>query len=172
MIEEQLKAVAPGRGGVRDFAGVHALRPDQMRRLRLDQVDLAGRRLDPGGLDHPLDEFTVSAIRSYLGFRNQRWPATTSPYFLVTRKTAHTGEPASRFWMNRLFRGLPVTAEQLRDDRIIEEALAGRPDPLHLAAVFGFGPRTGLRYAAAAQDSTEPPIVISKVEHYTHKSGD
>jgi hypothetical protein len=30
--------------------------------------------------------------------------------------------------MNRLFRGLPVTAEQLRDDRIIEEALAGRAD--------------------------------------------
>jgi hypothetical protein len=88
------------------------------------------------------------------------------------RKTAHTGEPASRFWMNRLFRGLLVTAEQLRDDRIIEEAVAGRPDPLHLAAVFGFGPRTGLGYAAAAQDSTEPPIVISKVEHYTHKSGD
>jgi hypothetical protein len=59
--------------------------------------------------------------------------------------------------MNRLFRSLPVTAEQLRDDRIIEEALSGRADPLHLAAVFGFGPRTGLRYAAAARDCTEPP---------------
>ena len=52
--------------------------------------------------------------------------------------------------MTRLFRGLPVTAAQLRDDRIVEEALAGRADPLHLAAVFGFGPRTGLRYAQAA----------------------
>jgi hypothetical protein len=124
----------------------------------LDQVDLSGRRLDPGGLDHPLDEFTVSAIRGYLDFRNQRWPTTTSPYLLVTRKTAHTGSPVSRFWLNRLFRGLPVTAEQLRDDRIIEEALARRPDPLHLAAVFGFGPRAGLRYAAAARDSAELPV--------------
>ena len=53
--------------------------------------------------------------------------------------------------MSRLFRGLPVTADQLRDDRIVEEALAGRADPLHLAAVFGFGPRTGLRYAQAAR---------------------
>jgi hypothetical protein len=58
--------------------------------------------------------------------------------------------------MNRLFRGLPVTAEQLRDDRIVEEALAGRADPLHLAAVFGFGPRTGLRYAQAARHAGEP----------------
>jgi hypothetical protein len=140
------------------LAGVHALLPGQIRHFRLDQADLPGRRLDPSGLDRPLDDFTANAIRSYLEFRNQRWPATTSPYLLVTRKTAHTGEPVSRFWMNRLFSSLPVTARQLRDDRIVEEALAGRSDPLHLAAVFGFGPRTGLRYAEAARDLTEPPI--------------
>jgi hypothetical protein len=138
------------------LAGVHALLPGQIRHLRLDQADLAGQRLDPGGLDRPLDEFTAGAIRGYLGFRSLRWPATTSPYLLVTRKTAHTGQPVSEFWMTRLFRGLPVTAEQLRDDRIVEEALAGRADPLHLAAVFGFGPRTGLRYAQAARQPGEP----------------
>ncbi len=114
---------------------MHALLPGQIRHLRLDQVDLASRRLDPGGLNRPLDEFTASR------------------YLLVTRKTAHTGEPVSRYWMSSLFRGLPVTAEQLRDDRIVEEALAGRADPLRLAAVFGFGPRTGLRYATAAQET-------------------
>jgi hypothetical protein len=140
------------------LAGVHALLPGRIRHLRMDQVDLPGQRLDPGGLNRPLDEFTAGAVRGYLGFRNRRWPATTSPYLLVTRKTAHTGQPVSVFWMNRLFRRLPVTAEQLRDDRIIEEALAGWADPLHLAAVFGFGPRTGLRYAGAARDSAERPI--------------
>jgi hypothetical protein len=137
------------------LAGVHALLPGQIRHLRLDQIDLHGRRLDAGGLDHPLDEFTASAIGVYLGIRSQRWPATSSPFLLVTRKTAHTGEPVSQFWMNRLFRSLRVTAEQLRDDRIVEEALSGRADPLHLAAVFGFGPRTGLRYAQAAHDAAE-----------------
>jgi hypothetical protein len=80
------------------------------------------------------------------------------PVSAGTRKTAHTGEPVSRFWLNRLFQGLPVTPEQLRDDRIIEEALSGRADPLHLAAVFGFGPRTGLRYAQAAYDSKAPHL--------------
>jgi hypothetical protein len=138
------------------LAGVHALLPGQIRHLRMDQIDLAGRRLDPGGLDRPLDEFTVGAIRGYLDFRGKRWPSTASPYLLVTRKTAHTGEPVSEFWMNRLFRSLPVTTEQLRDDRIVEEAIAGRADPLHLAAVFGFGPRTGLRYAQAARQVNEP----------------
>jgi len=138
------------------LTGVHALPPGQIRHLRTDQVDLPALRLDPGGLDRPLDEFTAAAIRGYLGFRSTRWPATASPYLLVTRKTAHTGEPVSRFWMDRLFRRLPVTAEQLRDDRIVEEALAGRADPLHLSAVFGFGPRTGLRYAQAALDTAAP----------------
>jgi hypothetical protein len=137
------------------LAGVHALLPGQIRYLRLEQVDLAAMRLDPGGLDRPLDEFTATAIGDYLDFRGQRWPATASPYLLVTRKTAHTGEPVSRFWITRLFRGLPVTAGQLRDDRIVEEALSGRADPLHLAAVFGFGPRAGLRYAQAARDTAE-----------------
>jgi len=146
----------PALRAVVALAGVHALLPGQIRHLRIDQVDLPALRLDPGGLDRPLDEFTAAAIRGYLSFRGSRWPATTSPYLLVTRKTAHTGEPVSRFWMNRLFRDLPVTTEQLRDDRIVEEALAGRADPLHLAAVFGFGPRTGLRYAQAAGTTAEP----------------
>ncbi len=145
----------PALGAVVALAGVHALLPGQIRHLRLDQIDLSGRRLDPGGLERPLDEFTATAIRGYLDFRSQRWTATTNPFLLVTRKTAHTGQPVSEFWMTRLFRCLPLTAEQLRDDRIIEEALAGRADPLHLAAVFGFGPRTGLRYAQAARDVAE-----------------
>ena len=76
------------------LAGVHALLPGQIRHLRLDQAGLAGRRLDPGGLDRPLDDFTATAISGYLAFRCQRWPLTASPYLLVTRKTAHTGEPA------------------------------------------------------------------------------
>jgi hypothetical protein len=148
------------------LAGVHALLPGQIRHLRADQVDLPGLRLDPDGLDRPLDEFTADAIRGYLDFRGSRWPATTSPYLLVTRKTAHSGEPVSLFWMDRLFRRLPVTAEQLRDDRIVEEALAGRADPLHLSAVFGFGPRTGLRYVQAVGTTAEPAGPQSPLEAY------
>jgi hypothetical protein len=151
----------PALRAVMALASVHALLPGQIRHLRLDQIDLASRRLDPGRLDRPLDEFTAAAIRGYLAFRDQRWPATASPYLLVTRKTAHTGQPVSEFWMTRLFDGLPVTAEQLRDDRIVEEAVSGRADPLHLAAVFGFGPRTGLRYAQAARPDPLQDAAIS-----------
>src|SRR5262249_46511418 len=142
------------------LAGVHAPLPGQIRHPRLDQAGLVGPPLDPGRPrparpTRPLKESPPAALRASPASRNTRCPATASPYLLVTRKTAHTGQPVSEFWLTRLFAGLPVTAEQLRDDRIVEEALAGRADPLHLAAVFGFGPRTGLRYAQAARDTAE-----------------
>jgi hypothetical protein len=35
-----------------------------------------------------------------------RDPGTTSPYLLATRKTAHTGQPVSEFWLTALSRGL------------------------------------------------------------------
>jgi len=116
---------------------------------------LAGRRLDPGGLNRPLDEFTAAAVRDYLAFRRRRWPRTTNPHLLVNNHSAHTTATVSESWMGKLFRGLPLTAVRLREDRILEEARCGRADPLHLAAVFGFTPRTGLRYTEAARESTE-----------------
>ena len=98
------------------------------------------------------------------GVPDIRDPGTTSPYLLATRNTAHTSQPVSEFWLTALFRGLPVTAEQLRDDRIVEEALAGPAGPLHLAAVFGFSPRTGLRYAQAARPGPPQVAAISDGE--------
>jgi hypothetical protein len=40
----------------------------------------------------------------------------------------------------------PVTAQQLREDRILEEAAVTGADPQHLCAVFNITPETGLRY--------------------------
>jgi hypothetical protein len=137
------------------LTGMHALQPGAVRRLRLNQVDLPDRRLDPGGLSRPLDEFTAAAVTDYLTFRRQRWPRTTNPHLLVNNHSAHTTGTVSESWTSKLFRGLPLTAAKLREDRILEEARCGRADPLHLAVVFGFTPRTGLRYTEAAREITE-----------------
>lgn len=37
--------------------------------------------------------------------------------------------PASDFWLKRLFKGLPATADSLRQDRVVEEAIAPAPIP-------------------------------------------
>ena len=61
-----------------------------------------------------------------------------------------TTRPVSENWLTSSFRGLGVTLEQLRVDRQLDEALPP-PDPLHLAAVFGIGDETAIRYASAAR---------------------
>lgn len=45
-----------------------------------------------------------------------------------------------------LLRGLPVTAQQLHEDRILEEAAVTGADPQAPCTVFDITPETGLRY--------------------------
>ncbi|WP_165365080.1 hypothetical protein [Streptomyces sp. C] len=47
--------------------------------------------------------------------------------------------------MDRLVKELPVGVDRLRQDRILEEALANGADPLHLAHVFSLGAKASLR---------------------------
>jgi hypothetical protein len=63
--------------------------------------------------------------------------------------------PVGGGWISEAFRGQPVTAERLRMDRYLDEALARGPDPLHLAAVFGLSNKTAIRYANMARQLLE-----------------
>ena len=83
--------------------------------------------------------------------RRECWPQTSSPYLIINNQTAMTTRPVSENWLTSSFRGLGVTLEQLRIDRQLDEALTAGPDPLHLAAVFGVGDETAIRYASAAR---------------------
>ncbi len=135
------------------LAGVHALQPHQIRALQLSDIDLPNRRLRTNDSDRPLDEHTAAAVNEYLTYRRARWPRTANPHLLVTRRSAHGTEPVSRYWLIKQLRGLPVTAQRMREDRVIEEGVATRADPLHLAAVFDVSVGTALRYATAANDT-------------------
>lgn len=130
------------------LVGIHALYPKQARELHVDAVDVPRNRLVlPNGTRY-MDDYTRAAITDYLRLRRTTWPIVNSPYLLVTHRTVHTGKPVTDAWMYCLFDGLPVTAWQLRDDRLLEEA-AHNGDPLHLSAVFGITPITSLRFVKA-----------------------
>lgn len=147
----------PALRAVLALTGVHALGPKQVRDLRLDQVDMANQRLDVNGTHRTLDPFTATAISSYLDYRHARWPHTSNPHLLTTSRTAREQTPVSEHWLATLFRGLPATPSQLREDRILEEARATGADPLHLTAMFGLDGKTGLRYAHAVHPELIPP---------------
>ncbi|WP_331749453.1 hypothetical protein OG520_43895 (plasmid) [Streptomyces sp. NBC_00984] len=149
------------------LAGIHAL-PARRIRSMLEEVDLPGRRLDPEGLDHPLDNYTAEAITDYLSHRHRHWPNSTNPHLLVSRNTATTTAAVGTFWMDKLVKELPVGVDRLRQDRILEEALVNGADPLHLAHVFSLGTRTSLRYTSAVATSAAeqgPPAPLNRSAH-------
>ncbi|WP_051860435.1 hypothetical protein [Streptomyces anulatus] len=135
------------------LSGIHALPARQIRSMLVEHVDLPGRRLDPEGLNRPLDDYTAEAITEYLAYRHRQWPNSTNPHLLITRNTATTATAVSTFLMDKLVKRLPVGIDQLRQDRILEEALANGADPLHLAHVFSLGAKASLRYTSAVAES-------------------
>ncbi|MFE7614124.1 hypothetical protein [Streptomyces sp. NPDC057496] len=123
------------------LSGPHAPPARQIRSMLVEHVDLPGRRLDPEGLNRPLDNYTAEVISEYLAYPRRRWPNSTNPHLLITRNTATTATAVGTFWMDRLVKELPVGVDRLRQDHIFEEALANGADPLHLAHVFSSVPR-------------------------------
>jgi integrase len=144
-------AVTPAARLALALAAVHALRPDAIRHLALGDIDLGNRRITIAGQSRPLDDLTRRLILQWLGHRREHWPRTSSPYLIINNQAAMTTRPVSENWLTSSFRGLGVTLEQLRVDRQLDEALTAGPDPLHLAAVFGIGDETAIRYASAAR---------------------
>jgi site-specific recombinase XerD len=140
------------------LAAVHATRRKAMRELRLDDVDLGGRRLTIAGRVRPLDDPTRRAILDWLAYRRQRWPNTANPHLLINQQTAMETGTVSTVWTNQTVRGLTATLERLRVDRQLDEALTHGPDPLHLAVVFGLDEQTAIRYATAARQLLESAV--------------
>lgn len=75
------------------------------------------------------------------------------PHLLISRNTATTTTAVGTFWMDRLVKELPVGVDRLRQDRILEEALANGADPLHLAHVFSLSAKASLCYTIAVTES-------------------
>lgn len=133
------------------LAAVHAARPETIRMLRLDDVDLGNRRLTIGAVTRPLDGLTHRLLLDWLTYRRQRWPNTANPHLIINKQTAQTTRPVSGNALTDPFRRQAATLEALRVDRQLDEALAYGPDPLHLAVVFGLDETTAIRYSAAAR---------------------
>jgi hypothetical protein len=133
------------------LAAVHAARPEAIRNLRLDGVDLGNRRITIATVARPLDELTHQLLLDWLADRRRRWPNTANPHLIINKQTASTTRPVSDNALTAPFRRRAATLEALRVDRQLDEALTYGPDPLHLAVVFGLDETTAIRYSTAAQ---------------------
>ncbi|MFE9503392.1 hypothetical protein ACFYO6_12840 [Streptomyces anthocyanicus] len=147
---------ASGRVAVA-LTAIHALRAHTIRGILLSDLNRSQGTLSvPGASGRQkrlvyLDSFTLSLIATMLRERAERWPHSTNPYLLITRVTAH--DPAnpqmSHKAFQHFFRRLGLNAEQVRIDRILDEARA-TADPVHLMTVFGITEDTAMDYLVSA----------------------
>ncbi|MER6536098.1 hypothetical protein ABT215_20280 [Streptomyces sp900105755] len=122
--------------------GIHALYPHETRELPLAAVGFTGGRLGHGNIDHPLDAFTRQAAADYIQLRHSRRPHTRNPHLFLSSQTAHSRTPVTIGWMQPLLKDLPVAAQRLREDRILEGTAVTGADPQHTCARYSTSPLT------------------------------
>lgn len=82
-----------------------------------------------------LDEITLGCADAWLRDRHDRWPRTANPHLFISRVTATDTMSVSYHYISRCFAPAQVTAGQLREDRIFDEA-RHTADPVRLMRLF------------------------------------
>jgi len=163
MTADEIRAVEqvitlPGQRLIIALAAVHAARWEAIRALTLDDLDLPSRRIAIAGHPQRLGDLSHQALRAWLDHRRAAWPHTPNRHVLISKRTALGDAPVSRGYVNFHLKPHGVSVERIRRDRILHEALTGRPDPLHLSLMFGISERPASQYARIARDLlAEPP---------------
>ena len=73
--------------------------------------------------------------------------ATSNPYLLVTVQSANRVVPVGKTFLQTAFASLPVTASDLRVDRLGSVAHDSKGDALRIALLFGMSSQTATIYA-------------------------
>ena len=127
----------------------HGLRPQHVRQLLLTNV--RDGRLHLGELVIPLAPPAARRISAYLDYRAQRWPNTANPHLFIHIGTATGLKQVNYQWVNAT---LGHRAQKLREDRILDEAIASGGDVRRVCDMFGLSVYAALRYIHKAE---QPP---------------
>ena len=142
LLRDTVNSTQPVRAALGALIAFHALRPNEVRLLQL--TDLHDERLRIGGRTILLAEPVRAKLRAWLDERARRWPNTTNPHLFINLHTAVRTCPTSREWITVT---LGVSAQAIREDRILHEALATKGDVRRLGDLFGLTVAGAERYA-------------------------
>lgn len=157
----------PGQRLIVALAAVHAARWKAIQALTMDDLDLPNRRITIAGHPQRLGDLSHKALRAWLDYRRTTWPHSPNQHVLISKRTALGDAPVSRGYVNFHLKPHGVSVERIRRDRILHEALTGRPDPLHLSLMFGISERPASQYARIALDLlAEPPGPEDGTQHH------
>jgi integrase len=177
MTEDEIRAVEqavtrPGQRLIVALAAVHAVRWEAIRALALDDLDLPNRRITIAGHPQRLGDLSHRALRLWLDHRRASWPHTPNRHVLVSQKTVLGEGPVTRGYLDFHLRPHGVSVERIRRDRILHEALTGRPDPLHLSLMFGISQTAASKYTLIACDLLAGPPDQERGARKDHDPGE
>ncbi len=131
----------PTRAALTAVIGFHGLRPREARQLRL--TDIHDGRIWLPDRTILLASATQERLDNYLNHRRTTWPATPNPHLFINTLSATTTDPV---WSNWPTDRLGVSAQALRQDRIVDEVQANG-DLRRICDFFGVTMSTAEYYA-------------------------
>lgn len=144
-LREILCSGDPSRAALGALAAFHGLRPAELRDLKL--TDVHDGRAHLADRTVPLAPAVNERLASYLAYRHERWPSTANPHFFIHYLNAPTTAAVSRIWVNRR---LGISAQAIRRDRMVDEAVATGGDVRQISDFFGVTVATATHYAEVA----------------------
>lgn len=143
-LREAIHSDDPSRAALAALVTFHGLRPVEVRDLQ--HTDVRDGRVHLADRTLPLADPVRERLARYLAYRRSRWPNSVNPHFFIHYLNAPTTEPVSRIWVNKR---LGISAQALRQDRIIEEAIATNGDVRQMSEFFGVTVATAIYYTTA-----------------------
>jgi site-specific recombinase XerC len=140
----------PARAALATLIAFHALRPTDLADLQL--TDVRDGRLHLAGRAVLLAEPARVAVAAWLDRRAQRWPNTINAHLFINQYSAIRLRPVGTTWIRAT---VGIAADAVRQDRILDEAIATGGDVRRLCDMFGITVQTAERYARALDKIAE-----------------
>jgi hypothetical protein len=144
-VREAIHSGHPARAALAALVAFHALRSGQLASLEL--TDVRDGRLHLGGRVIPLAAPVRERLAAWLDERARGWPATVNPHLFINWYTAVRETPVSSLWISHT---LGISPQAVREDRILDEALATGGDIRRLCDLFGLTVGGAVRYTGSA----------------------
>jgi hypothetical protein len=141
LVKDSMNCDQPVRAALAAVLAFHAPRPGQLRTLHL--TDIHDGRLYLPSHTVLLAEPVKQRLSAWLDHRAARWPKTANPHLFINTRTAGRLGPVSGGWINHI---LGVSAQTVREDRILDEAIATDGDIRRLCDLFGLSIKAAERY--------------------------
>ena len=148
---EAINSTRPERAALAVLTAFHAMRSGQLRDMHL--TDLRDGRLHLPDRQIPLAPIVRDRISAWLDHRAQRWPGTVNPHLFINTQTAVRTTAVSPQWINTV---LGISPHAVREDRILDEAIASGGDIRRLCDLFGLSITGAQRYVSVLGDPIQP----------------